>query len=818
MDIALVGASQEENLSLRYLAPPLRAAGHTVRILEFDDPGDLPGLVRRLVAAPTELVGMSVAFQHRLSEFHGLAAALRAAGVTAPIVWGGHIPTARPGHILERYPEVDLIVRHDGEETLAELVTALAAAPPLAPPDRPDAPRGLPAPLCERLKDVAGLAFRLPDGRPAATPPRPAVADLDALLPPARDGQPASHAGLAVVPILGSRGCWQHCTYCSIHTYHRGRGGPRVRLRAPEAIAAEIAELYQRRQARVFCFHDENFFLPRPSRTLRRLAALRAALDSRGVGKIGLVAKCRPDELDADVLAAARDLGLVRAYVGIENGSQAGLAHLGRDTDVATCRRALQLLRAADLFACFNVLLFEPDSTLADVAENLTFLEDFCDFPWNFCRTEVYPGSLLEARLQATGRLHGGLEGLNYVIADPRVELLFRITAVAFGGRNFGSQSTANGTSGVGYLAALVERFHPGRAARAWKREASALTKQVGRDTLAHLRRAFDFVSAAPPTPSAVERFTLGLARDIARSDAAVWPALQRLRLAIERHGQQRAVDVYRPPVTRRVVARAAALVAAAGLAAQACSGDPEAVDPAPPDIRADADIPWVDPPPPDVSGDSLDVRPDIPWVDPLPPDMVDAGLRDTPPDIPWVDPPPPDMAGGDTRDAPPDIPWVDPPPPDMVSGDSLDVRPDIPWVDPPPPDMVGGDTAEPTPDIPWVDPLPPDMFGGDGAAAGVPAGLPAQGPRVVSGMPLDRAFRVALDVLRETPECVELRVRTPAAAPYQLHFEAWGGTLQVAGERAAFRPDGSGPPLVVVVARGPGARLDVARYIPRGR
>ena len=127
-----------------------------------------------------------------------------------------------------------------------------------------------------RLSNISGLAFRLPGERPGATEPRPATADLDSLAGPARDGRLQRHAGLGFAPILGSRGCWQACTYCSIQSYHRGRKGSRVRLRAPEAVAGEMADLYHHNHARIFCFHDENLFLPRPAHTRARLSAPRS--------------------------------------------------------------------------------------------------------------------------------------------------------------------------------------------------------------------------------------------------------------------------------------------------------------------------------------------------------------------------------------------------------------------------------------------------------------------------------------------------------------------------------------------------------------
>ena len=809
MRVSLVGADLEENLSLRYLAAPLVRAGHTVDILAFDTVDDRARVVDRLLDEPPDVVGMSVAFQHRLGDFKALARELRARGSDALVVWGGHIPTARPADVLDRVPEVDLVVRHDGEQTLLEAVEALT--PFVAPGGQAPAGRPLSPAALERLARVDGLAFRGGTGAPTLTHARAVDRDLDALLPPLRVGAPTRHLGLGFAPIVGSRGCWQSCTYCSIQSYHRGRKGPRVRLRSVDSIADEMAALAGERSARIFCFHDENFFLPRPERTRERLASLRAALDARGVGRVAIVAKCRPDELSPALLDDARRVGVVRLYVGVENGSQPGLDHLGRRTTVEACARGLEMLRDAGMYACFNILLFEPDTTLDDVKQNISFLHGALDFSWNFCRTEVYPGAEIERRLRSQGRLRGGLDGMTYTIADPRVELLFRITAVAFGGRCFGDQSTANALSGLGYLAALLEHFHPGPRARAYRQDVTGLTRAFGADTLDQLGRAVRFVGRRERGMDEVLAFTEELSVDLARSDAWFWTRFERLRKEMEAWGADHAGSVLGP---RRGIGRAAAVVAA-GLAAQACV---QVVDPPPPDVSA-SDVQVVDPAPSDVS-DYWNVE----VVDPAPADVVDAGSDADAPMV-W-DPLPPDVMDGMDAGSDADAPMVwDPLPPDVmdaVADGASDADAPMVW-DPLPPDVMDalGDSSAPPADgqagdgvgpvdaldaqdtdAPMVwDPLPPD----------VTRALDAPG----SADPLHRAFRVRLSAARDG-DGVELQAVVSGAEAVDLSWERGGGVLVDHGDgRARFVADGTGSPWVLVRARSGSHLLDVARHLP---
>src|SRR4051812_7168861 len=121
--IALVGPEYEENLSLRYIASSLRAAGFGVEILPFNRDLDLVRIAGEIAARaePPLLVGLSLAFQWRAKDFLALAMALREAGYAGHITAGGHFATFACREILDDFPELDSIVRQEAEETLVSV-------------------------------------------------------------------------------------------------------------------------------------------------------------------------------------------------------------------------------------------------------------------------------------------------------------------------------------------------------------------------------------------------------------------------------------------------------------------------------------------------------------------------------------------------------------------------------------------------------------------------------------------------------------------------------------------------------------------------
>lgn len=71
-----------------------------------------------------------------------------------------------------------------------------------------------------------------------------------------------------------------------------------------------------------------------------------------------------------------KDIGLFRVFLGVESNSVAGLKALGRGIRREVNREAVRLLKDLDIHVTFNLLLFEPECSLAD-AELRTAVKTF---------------------------------------------------------------------------------------------------------------------------------------------------------------------------------------------------------------------------------------------------------------------------------------------------------------------------------------------------------------------------------------------------------------------------------------------------------
>jgi len=236
-DVILVGYEEFENLGLRYIATYLEKMGVSTEIYRYDSMEKKPLLDFALKTTP-KIIGLSMIFQRMLPDFAELVAFLRSNGINSHVTIGGHFPTADPAAVLEAIPGLDSVVRGEGEYTMLELWRKI---------DDANAWRG-----------ISGITFR-ENNKIINNEARPLIDNLDDLPFPKRDIEPASHRGLGVAAIIGSRGCYYDCSFCSVRKFYQDSPGPLRRSRSPANVVAEMRRMFDEHGTRVFIFEDDDF-------------------------------------------------------------------------------------------------------------------------------------------------------------------------------------------------------------------------------------------------------------------------------------------------------------------------------------------------------------------------------------------------------------------------------------------------------------------------------------------------------------------------------------------------------------------------------
>jgi len=474
VDVLLVGAEELENLATRYLAAVLRQNGFSVELAAFSTAEETEAVVQQAIAARPRLVGLSIIFQYRAPEFLALAGRLREALPGTHITTGGHFPTFAAAELLQHAPSLDSVVRGEGEYTLLELMQKLGS---------PGA-----------WGEILGLSFRR-DGRVVDNPSRPLIPDLDSLPFPARDTPPQHHLGIGFSPIVGSRGCYRDCAFCSIRSFYGASHGALQRFRSVPNLVDEMEMLYHTYGVRFFVFNDDEWFPPGSER-LARVAALERDLRQRRLDVI-LSIKCRADDVEEGLFQRLLDMGVVRAYVGVESGSEHSLRTLNKRTTVAQNRHALEVLHRVGMLADFGLIFFDPDSTVEDVRANLDFFHEMAgqgQAPLSFGRMEVYAGTPILDRLRREGRLTGNYLAWTYAIADPRVEMLFRLMIATMRRRHYDNDGLAKQCSIACYEWTMAGYLRRESHDSELNRQLRDIVARVNNHSLAMLEEMFDFV------------------------------------------------------------------------------------------------------------------------------------------------------------------------------------------------------------------------------------------------------------------------------------------------------------------------------------
>ena len=420
----LVGYEDQDNLGIRYLSSRLLKDGHRTRIVAFgDDPGPLLAVIDE---ERPDLVGFSLIFQYMVPEFGAVMNALREAGVQAHFTIGGHYASFEPAELLRMIPELDSVVRFEGEETLAELVDKLVGG---------------------AWRDVAGIAYMGVDGEAVLNPPRAGTTSIDDFPEPDRRDIDYRTKHLPTASVLASRGCPWQCSFCSIITFYEANGTKGRRRRDPILVVDEVERLVRGRGAKLVLFQDDDF-LAGGNAARRWSVTVAEEMIRRGLNEqMRFKISCRSDELRLEVLEPLVAAGLCHVYLGVESGDESSLLSLNKLLKADAHVRAGQILRQLDLSFDFGFMLLEPWSTLTSARANSAFLRDFTEDGWvtaGFCRTLPYVGTPIERRLREEGRLQGPALDAEYRFLEPRVDLLWDFCLMAFHGRNSGPNATWN--------------------------------------------------------------------------------------------------------------------------------------------------------------------------------------------------------------------------------------------------------------------------------------------------------------------------------------------------------------------------------------
>ncbi|HET6454755.1 MAG TPA: radical SAM protein [Armatimonadota bacterium] len=374
------------SLGLGYLAAYLEQHGVDCRILDAHAlqmrMSDVQAYIREY---RPDITGITFTTENRFIGFDTIRAAKAELPDTMTVAGGPHVsPTARD--TLSNIPELDVVVRGEGEQTLLEL--AQSSDPALIP----------------------GISYRR-DGRVVENPPGDFIHDLDSLPFPARHLMPMERYQFAAdVPgvgklkalnIMASRGCPFNCSFCA----SPGMWGRRYRARSPENVLAEVDELVSRYGAKALWVFDDTFTIGRA-----RTTAICQGLAERLPG-LKWFCEIRVDTVDRELLALMRKAGCYCVAFGVESGSQRVIDEsVGKRIKLEQVEQVVNWCNELGLEFNPFMILSHPGETEDDARETMRLIRRWKDSGGHVSMAimHIYPGTRIESIAREKGILPAG--------------------------------------------------------------------------------------------------------------------------------------------------------------------------------------------------------------------------------------------------------------------------------------------------------------------------------------------------------------------------------------------------------------------------
>ena len=373
------GKSRLPPLGLLSLAAVLLQDNHAVEVLDLDaapEPDPMALLDEALSRFGPSVAGVS-AMTDSFSAAREVCRRVKALNPSALAVMGGIHATVHDRDILSTCPDVDIVVRGEGEYILRDILRARSA--------------GLP------LSGIEGLTYR--NGRVAVRNRRRAVEpSLDSYPIPAHQLVPGR--GYRARGISSSRGCSRRCTFCSIRSLYGGT----VRFREIDGLIDEIGQLAVLGAEGVY-FSDDNF-----TADAARVASLCRAIEARGFHRrMRFFAEGRVDDVCENPMLPGilSEAGFGALYVGAESGSIEILEGYRKGITPADIERCVALCVEQNLTPVVSFILYGPRDTVATIRETLALARRLFENGAEIACTEMlipYPGTPIQARLSKDGK------------------------------------------------------------------------------------------------------------------------------------------------------------------------------------------------------------------------------------------------------------------------------------------------------------------------------------------------------------------------------------------------------------------------------
>ncbi len=316
----------------------------------------------------------------------------------ALIVGGGPYFTATAKDCLEQLPEVDVVVRGEGEKTFLELVRAFDQK--------------------EDFNNLKGITFRNSNGEVVEkennAPCNRDDCEIDLDLIPNDDAYSPfvylknfTEEKVKALPILLARGCTMKCTFC----FNNNSG--RFLSRTTGSVIEEIKAKRERFNCDYFWFVDPTF-------TLRERFAIKLCRELKAqCPGIKWYCETRAD-CSPQLIEAMAEAGCVSIDVALESGSPKVVKRIQKDLDPRLLFPFTKKCKELGIRVLVFVMYGLPEETYGEFRKTAAVLKQIRPhiYTISYNETLILPGTRMEAEARAEGIIPEGFSWYDTSFAE----------------------------------------------------------------------------------------------------------------------------------------------------------------------------------------------------------------------------------------------------------------------------------------------------------------------------------------------------------------------------------------------------------------
>lgn len=371
------------SFGLLQLAGYLEQEGFEVQIIDATAlPNSWKDLTSLIASSKAEVIGITCSATSLSPEALKTIHLCRKLLPNAIVVAGGSHFTLMADAILREIEDLDYIVLGEGEIAFTQLLKDLSCG--------------------GDGRKVLGVAYR-EDGKVLQNSRPPLIPNLDALPLPAyhlidleQEAYYWHGMGRRAFGLSTSRGCGDHCTYCSESKFWQGAW----RGRSGKRVVEEIAYLYQRYGKSLFVFNENTFNWSR-----RRMEVFLEELGKSGL-RIHFWFQSRIKDIlrDEDLLPEMKRLGLYEVMLGIESIHPDVLDRYEKQQSREMAQKAIDLLKKNGIMVMANVMFGDWHDSEETLKEVFQFVKKQSDF-LVLTMTTPLPGTRYYEEAERLGRI-----------------------------------------------------------------------------------------------------------------------------------------------------------------------------------------------------------------------------------------------------------------------------------------------------------------------------------------------------------------------------------------------------------------------------